>query len=72
MIASLLAKIGIPILTTVLSEPFGTLNNEEAQKAAESLKRVNRTLSAEQISEANRHTETIANLALKADADRLV
>ena len=63
MIPQILAKIGVPVLTTILSEALGKVNDPKIQEAARTIG--NLTLTERQIAEANRHTETMAQLEVR-------
>ena len=67
MIETIIAKVGIPLLINVLSESLGTLNNPVAKGASEALSQVDAAIragqiSGEQLAEANRHAEAIAQM----------
>jgi len=70
MISSLLSKIGIPALVNILSNVLGGVDSPAAKTASKALGDLDKALtagvlSAEQIAEANRHTEALAALQLK-------
>jgi len=65
MLSTLIAKIGIPALVTILAEALGSVNNPVTKSASEALGKVseavkNGGLSQEQLAEVNRHAEAIA------------
>lgn len=60
MIPAILAKIGVPVLTTILSEALSKVDDPQIQDAARAIG--NLSLDEEQIAEANRHAETLAEL----------
>lgn len=67
MIATIISKIGIPFLISVLGGALGSVNNPMAQSAARALENfegamAQGTVSAEQIAEANRHAEKMAEM----------
>jgi hypothetical protein len=63
MIPAILAKIGVPVLTTILSEALGKVDDPKIQEAAKAIG--NLTLNERQIAEANRHTEAMAELEVR-------
>ncbi len=70
MLSSLLSKIGLPILVTVLGGTLESIDNPVAKSASKALSKVdelikNGGISPEQLAEANRHTEKMAELELK-------
>lgn len=65
MLSTLIAKIGIPALVTILAEALGRVDNPVTRSAAEALGEVDAAIrsggvSLEQLAEANRHAEAIA------------
>lgn len=73
MLPALLARIGLPVLIRAVSEGLGRIENPVAQTAAAALKDADGAIAAgaipsEQVAEANRHVERLAQL--EADADR--
>jgi len=67
MIESILAKIGLPLLITFISESLRGINSPVTRTAADALERVDDALKAgaitpEQMAEANRHLENLAQL----------
>ena len=65
MLSTLIAKIGIPALVTILAEALGRVDNPVTKSAAKALGEVDAAIrsggvSLEQLSEANRHAEAIA------------
>lgn len=67
MISKVLGKIGLPILIKFVSSSLGRLDADCAQKAGSALLDVssaikNREISAEQISEVNRHAERMQEI----------
>ncbi len=67
MLSAILTKIGIPLLTQVLAEAFGAVDNPVARSAEKALKDVEKSLengwiTQEQISEAHRHIEKMTEL----------
>jgi hypothetical protein len=67
MLESILAKIGLPILISVISEALGRIDNPVTKGAAKALEEVDSaikrgTITDSQVVEANRHVETLAQL----------
>jgi hypothetical protein len=67
MLPALIAKIGLPVLVNVLSEVLGGIDNPVTKGAAKALEQVDDALktggvSPEQLAEANRHAETLAQM----------
>lgn len=67
MVSPLLIQAGLPVLLNIVSEALGTVDHPAARVASQSLGNVTDALgrgqiSAEQIAEANRHAEAMANL----------
>ena len=67
MLESILARIGLPLLVTFVSEALKQINSPVTKGAAEALDRVDEVLksggiSQEQMVEANRHIEELAKL----------
>ncbi len=67
MLESILARIGLPLLITVVSESLKGINSPVTQGAAKALGEVEQALKAgqlsqEQVIEANRHIERLAEL----------
>jgi len=65
MLETILARLGLPLLISTISKALGKIDNQTAQTASESLKKVedaiaNGAISAEQAAEANRHIEELA------------
>lgn len=70
MLPSIIAKLGLPMLISLLGNALGTINNPVAQGAAKSLENFESALAggaitAEQMAEANRHAEEIAKIKAK-------
>ena len=73
MIPALLAKIGLPILSGVIGEALGAIENPVAKTAAKALRDVDLALgqgaiSPDQIGEANRHAEKIMEIQMQTHA----
>lgn len=73
MIASILAKIGVPLLSGLLADSLKTIDSPVTKTAAKALDQVERELqtgriTGDQIAEANRHTEAMAELKLREHA----
>lgn len=67
MIETILSKVGLPLLINVLSEALSTVNNPVAKTASQALSQVDAAIKAgqisnEQLKEANRHAEVIAQM----------
>ena len=67
MLESILARIGLPLLITFVSESLKQIDNPAAKGAASALEDVDKALKAgqispEQMAEANRHTEVLARM----------
>jgi len=70
MIASILSQMGLPVLVAVLSSALGRLDNPVAKSASDALDKVeeaikNGGISPEQLAEANRHTEKMAQMEIE-------
>ena len=62
MIPAILAKIGIPALVGIIGDAIKDIDNPVAKSTAEALSKFDQALSPEQIAEANRHVEEMAQL----------
>ena len=67
MLPALLAKIGLPVLVSAVTNALGKIDNPVAKTASDALQQVDSAMnlgmiSADTVKEANRHLETIANL----------
>ncbi len=67
MAAPLIAEIGIPVAVSILSDILGGMDNAAAKSAAKALGKVDEALKSgaitpEQLAEANRHAERMAEL----------
>ena len=67
MLPALIAKIGLPVLVNVLGEALGSIDTPVTKGAAEALSQVDQILknggvSPEQLAEANRHAEALAQM----------
>ena len=76
MIETLIAKIGLPILINIVAEALGGVDTPVTKGAAEALKSVDKAIqtgqvSDDQITEANRHVESIAKMQAEADASKI-
>lgn len=72
----LLAKIGLPVLIDIVSEALGHVDNPVAKSAEKALRDVSNALdkggiSLEQLAEANRHAETMAQMELEKESAAL-
>ncbi len=70
MLQLLLSKIGLPILVNIVAEALGEIDSPVTRGAAKALGEVDKALkagqiSAEQLEEANRHAEKMAQLKSK-------
>ncbi len=69
MFSALLSQIGLPVLVAVVGGVLGGLDNPVAKEAAKVLEKVDEALKSgqitpEQLEEANRHTEKMAEMEL--------
>lgn len=76
MISELLTSIGIPLLSSVLSEALDTIDTPVTKGAAKALSEVGEAinsgqLSADQIAEANRHAEEVVRIKLESHAKNI-
>jgi hypothetical protein len=76
MIPALMAQIGIPVLIGVLKESLGAINNPVTKGAAQALGQVESAIqggqiSGEQVAEANRHAEKMAEMQMEDNAASL-
>ncbi len=70
MFPAIIAKLGLPVLISLLSGALGRINNPIAQSASKSLENFEGALAggvitAEQMAEANRHAEELAKIKAK-------
>lgn len=70
MISSLLANIGLPVLVAIVGGALGAIDNPVAKTASKALEKVDEALKAgqitpEQLEEANRHTEKMAEMEME-------
>ncbi len=70
MVSALVSKIGVPVLIAILSEVLGEVDNPAAKTASKALAKVDEALKSggitpEQLAEANRHAERMAELQLE-------
>ncbi len=70
MLATIIGKLGLPILVSLIGGALGRINNPVAQSASEALNNFEGALaggviSAEQMAEANRHAEEMAKVKAK-------
>jgi hypothetical protein len=70
MLPTLFSKIGLPVLVNIIASALSTVDSPAAKAAAQSLSQVTNAIqsggiSAEQIAEANRHTEKLAEVELE-------
>lgn len=68
MVAPVILQMGLPVLASIVSEALGTIKHPAAQVASKSLGQVSDALSMgqitpEQMAEANRHAEKMAEVA---------
>ncbi len=69
MLSSILSKIGLPVLIAIVSSALGVVDNPVAKSASDALDKVgevikNGGITPEQLAEANRHTEKMAELEI--------
>ncbi len=69
MIPAILAKIGVPVLASILSEALGKVDSPATKSASEVLK--NLSLDEQQTQEVNRHAETMAQIAITQNTSAL-
>lgn len=70
MLATIIGRLGLPLLVSLIGGALGRVNNPVAQTASEALNSFETALaqgavSAEQMAEANRHAEKLAELKSK-------
>ena len=70
MVSALVSKIGVPVLIAILSEVLGEVDNQAAKTASKALAKVDEALKTggitpEQLAEANRHAERMAEIQLE-------
>lgn len=70
MVAPVILKMGLPVMATILSEALSTIKHPAAQVASKSLGQVSDALNIgqitpEQMAEANRHAEQMAELSVR-------
>ena len=73
MISALLARIGLPILTSILAESLGAIDTPVTKGASKALEKVNEAIKSGQISqeqmiEANRHAEEMAEMKFRENS----
>jgi len=73
MIPALLSKIGLPVLVNVVAEALGSVDTPITKGAAKALRDVDEAIrrgqiTPEQMAEANRHTEKMAEIELEERA----
>ncbi len=76
MLATILARVGLPILVSVVAEALETIDNPVAKTAKESLEHVEKALqnggiSEDQLQEAHRHAEEIVRMKIEERASTL-
>jgi hypothetical protein len=74
MLETILGKLGLSFLTGALSKVLSSIDNDFAKEAAKSLDKVeeqitNQSISIDEVMEANRHLETLAEMDVKALAE---
>lgn len=74
MLETILGKLGLSFFTGALSKVLSSIDNDFAKEAAKSLDKVeeqiaNQSISMDQVKEANRHLETLAEMDAKALAE---
>lgn len=70
MLAAIIARLGVPVLASVLGAALGRIDNPTAQSASKALGNFDEAIaggviSAEQMAEANRHAEKMAEMKIK-------
>lgn len=70
MLGAIIARVGVPVLASVLGAALGRIDNPTAQSASKALGNFDEALaggviSTEQMAEANRHAEKMADLKIK-------
>ena len=70
MLSALLSQIGLPVLVAIVGGALGAIDNPVAKTASEALAKVDDALKAgqitpEQLEEANRHTEKMAEMEME-------
>ncbi len=70
MIGGILSNIGLPVLVAILGAALGVIDNPVAKTASEALSKVDEALksgqiSDEQVAEANRHSEKMAQMEME-------
>lgn len=70
MLSAFLSQVGLPALVSIVGAVLGTLDNSTAKTASEALGKVSEAIasggiSKEQLTEANRHTEKMAELEMQ-------
>jgi hypothetical protein len=70
MLATIISKIGVPFLVSVIGGALGSVNNPVAQSASKALQNfegamAEGAITAEQVAEANRHAEKMAEIKSK-------
>ncbi|MCE7887208.1 MAG: ribokinase [Alphaproteobacteria bacterium PRO2] len=70
MLPQIIAQIGVPVLVAILSDALGKMNSPLSQTAADALGKITGAIqtgeiSSEQIAEANRHAEKMAELEIQ-------
>lgn len=70
MLAAIVARLGVPVLASVLGSALGRIDNPTAQSASKALGNFDEAIaggviSAEQMAEANRHAEKMAEMKIR-------
>lgn len=70
MLGAIIARLGVPVLASVLGSALGRIDNPTAQSASKALGNFDEAIaggviSAEQMAEANRHAEKMAEMKIK-------
>lgn len=73
MIEALIGRLGLPVLVNVISGALSSIDNPVAQGAARALEQVDAAIqggdvTAEQVAEANRHAERMAEIRMQENA----
>lgn len=76
MLGAIIARLGIPVLVSIIGDALGSIDNPSAQSASKALGNFQGALaggaiSAEQLAEANRHAEKMAELKAQENSTAL-
>ena len=70
MLSAFLSQVGLPVLISIVGGALGTLDSKVAKSASDALSKVEEAMKTgaitpEQLAEANRHTEKMAELEME-------